>query len=187
MHCGRSGFTLALVWCVAGLLHAATLERLSMDDMVQKSTDIVLGRVTAVSASFRGTPGRGGIIYTHYTIQVMERWKGHAAARMDVAVPGGVAQGLRQTFPGAPTLNTSSEYMFFLWTGPSGLTQVIGLSQGLMNVTVDASGNAMVQRGASSEPMVDSAGNPVTDSAVTFSLTSLRATLKKFGLQGAQQ
>jgi hypothetical protein len=164
---------------------AATLERLSMSDMVQKSMDIVRARVLGSSVSFRGTPGRG-IIYTHYTVQVIERWKGNTATQLDVAVPGGAVQNIRQSFPGSPTLAQNSEYVLFLWTSKTGLTQILGLSQGLMNEKVDASGNAVLWRGASDEPMVDGSGNSVTNSPFVTSLTEFRATMRNYGLAVAK-
>ncbi len=164
------------------MMPAATLERLSTSDMVQQSTDIVRGKVISSTVGVRGTPGRG-IIYTHYIIGVSERWKGNSTpATMDVAVPGGNVLNLRQTFPGAPALTLSSEYVFFLWTGKSGITQIIGLSQGLLNVETDANGNTILSRGATSEPMLDSAGNTVTDSAIRTSLNDFRSTLRGYGL-----
>jgi len=42
----------------------------------------------------------------------------------------------------------------FLWTSKSGLTQVIGLSQGLFAVVPDSAGNSMVIRAAASEHML---------------------------------
>ena len=122
------------------------------------------------------------MIYTHYAIQVLERWKGNAAATMDVAVPGGTVQNFRQTFPGAPTLNQNSEYVFYLWTGRSGLTQIIGLSQGLLNVEVNASGQTILARSAASEPMVDTSGKSVTDTAYSTSLSDFRTLMRSYGL-----
>jgi hypothetical protein len=181
MHCARPLFGFALMACFAVLTPAATLERLSTSDMVQQSTEIVRGRVLASSTSFRGTTGRS-IIYTHYTVQVRERWKGNSASTIDVAIPGGTVGNLRQTFPGTPTLDANAEYVFFLWTGRSGLTQIIGLSQGLLNVQVDASGQTLLSRGATAEPMVDTTGNTVSDSGFTSSLNNFRATLRGYGL-----
>ena len=62
----------------------------------------------------------------------------------------------------------------FLWTSKSGLTQVIGLSQGLFAVVPDSSGNSMVIRAASSEHMLNVAGQPVSDSDIQMTLTDLR-------------
>lgn len=171
----------ALAISLAALSPAASLERLSMDDMVAKSGDIVRVRVVSSSASFLGTVGRS-TIYTHYIVQVEERWKGNTATQMDVAVPGGRVQNIRQTFPGAPMLNPGSEYVLFLWTSRSGLTQVIGLSQGLVNVQTDASGNAVLWRGPAGEPMTDASGTAVTDTPFSTSLANFRATMRGYGL-----
>jgi hypothetical protein len=48
-------------------LASATLEQLSLNDMVQKSTAIVRGTVAASH-----TEARGPISYTHYTIGVTD-------------------------------------------------------------------------------------------------------------------
>ena len=74
---------------------------------------------------------------------------------------------------GAPTLLPGHDYVFFLWTSKSGLTQVIGLSQGLFNVTTTAQGQVVVSRGAASSPMLDSSGQPVTDSNLQMPLAQL--------------
>ena len=83
------------MWVLAA--QATTLSRASFDDLVQKSTGIVRGRVTG---SFSAT--RGSSIYTYHKIQVLERWKGLAAAQVEVQVPGGTFQGQQQNFAGTP-------------------------------------------------------------------------------------
>jgi hypothetical protein len=184
----RTRLVVVLLTWVSFAVQAATLERLTMDDMVQKSTAIVRARVLSSAASFRGTPlGRSGMIYTHYTVQVLEQWKGEAASRMDVAVPGGFAQGVRQSFPGAPVLALNSEYVLFLWTSRSGLTQILGLSQGLMGLRPDTSGKMLVSRNASREPMVDAAGRAVPDSGFNMSLAEFRETMSRYGLTGVRK
>lgn len=186
MHHVRPLLLPAIVACVAGMLPAATLERLSMDDMVQKSAAIVRGRVLASSARFNGTPGGAGIIYTHYTVQVLERWKGAPASTMDIVVPGGTVQNRRQTFPGAPALDTSSEYVLFLWTSRMGLTHIIGLSQGLLSAKVDASGTTELSRCAASQPMIDGSGQTVTETAFSMSLADFRAKMGGYGMVAAK-
>lgn len=116
-----------LLWGVP--LRCATLEQLSLDDMIARSTVIVRGKVASSYAAFSGR-----MIYTHYTVQVSERFKGVGQGSIDVAVPGGTANRVRQTFEGAPVFQAGEEYVFFLWTGKSGPTQVVGLTQGLFAV-----------------------------------------------------
>src|SRR5580704_11820147 len=111
---------------------ATTLQKLSLDDMIQQSTGIVRAKVTGSRSALRGQN-----IYTYYRLHVLETARALEAAKVnpgqdiEVAVPGGSVNGVRQVAIGAPELNAGAEYVVFLWTGKSGLTQIIGLSQGL--------------------------------------------------------
>ena len=130
--------TLALAMVVAGLsveMSAATLEKLALDEMVAKSTQIVRGRVLSV-APIR----RGAVIHTQATVQVIERWKGSEGQTVLVSIPGGSMDGIRQNVAGAPEIAIGREYVFFLWAGPSKVNQIIGLSQGLLDLKFDAKG-----------------------------------------------
>jgi hypothetical protein len=150
-------------------LPASTLQRLSLTDMIQKSTMIVRGTIqpgTSVAL-------RGPMIYTHYQLAVTMAFKGTPGSSIDVAVPGGALNGMQQPVAGAPTLTRGQDYVFFLWTSKSGLTQVIGLSQGLFSVTTNAQGQAMVSRSAASATMLDSSGQPVADSNLQMPLAQL--------------
>jgi hypothetical protein len=161
--------TVVLLGCLAAL-RAATLERLSFDQMVAQSTSIVRGKVTGSWAAFSGP-----VIYTHYMVGVSERWKGTTQASVEVVVPGGTANNLRQTFAGAPELQTGSEYVLMLWTGSSGITQIIGLTQGLFSVA-NESGDARATRTASREQMIErSTGHGVKDETLVMRLSELRA------------
>ena len=106
-------FTFAPVFlCGLAGLQSATLERLSLEEMIARSTSIVQGKVTGSWAAFSGP-----VIYTHYTVQVSQRLKGAGSDSMEIVVPGGVANNLRQTFAGAPELKAGNEYVLMLWTG----------------------------------------------------------------------
>jgi len=165
---------------IAGI-HASTLQQLSMDEMIQKSTIIVRGR-----AQFTYAAPRGSVIYTHYQVQIAETLKGTPATQLDVVVPGGFSNGLRQNFAGAPTLKSDQDYLLFLWTSKSGLTQVIGLSQGLFSVVSDASGQPIAKRAAATELMLNAAGQPVNDSSVQMPVADLRARIQKVLSGGTQ-
>jgi len=143
---------------------AATLQQLSFDDMILRSTAIVRGRV-----QYDRTAVSGRMIYTHYKVQVIEQWKGAPAAQIDVAAPGGQLNGLQQMVAGSPPLVNGQEYVLYLWTSRSGLNLIMGLSQGLF-----VSANGTVSRAAISDPMFDAAGNRVTDPGSTMSLTQMR-------------
>ena len=94
-------------------LEATTLQQLSLSEMSRQSTEIVRARVTGANGIARGAD-----VFTVYHCQILERWKGDLTqGSVEVAVPGGVANGMRQMVPGAPTLQNGEEYVLFLWTG----------------------------------------------------------------------
>ena len=158
----------------AGIPASATiLQQLSLDDMARKSTSIVRAKVTGSSEVVRG-----GDVFTLYKLDTLETLKSGRPAR-EVAVPGGVAGGMRQVVAGAPTLRAGREYVFFLWTSRSGLTQLMGMSQGLFSVERTTIGDRQVSRSAASEQMLDAAGRAVRDEALSMSLTELRAKVSK--------
>jgi hypothetical protein len=164
---------LSLAMALSGLVGATTLERLSMGDMIRQSTAIVRAKVTGSYTAFRGRE-----IYSHYQLQVAENLKGGSNQALDVAIPGGAAQGMRQMVAGAPDLVLGQEYVVFLWTGKSGLTQIIGLSQGLFNVMQNPAGDAVLVRPAAAVTMVDASGKIVSDQAATVRLNDLRSQIQ---------
>ena len=165
--------TIALICSLAGL-RGATLEHLSLDEMITQSTSIVRGKITGSWAAFSGP-----VIYTHYTVQVSERFKGSASSNIEIVVPGGVANNLRQSFAGAPELQGGSEYILMLWTGSSGATQIIGLTQGLFSLAKEP-GDPGATRAASREQMVDRVtGRNVKDQTLVMKLSELRAHISR--------
>ena len=165
-------FALVLTFCMLPL-QGATLERLTLEDMIAKSTAIVRGKVAGSSASVSGP-----VIYTNYTVQVSERLKGQAGSSVEVSVPGGVANGLRQTFAGAPTLNAGDEFVFFLYAGRDGRNAILGLTQGLFSLPANSASDPVSTRSASRELMLDRrTGRPVKDETVVMRLSELRTRI----------
>ncbi|HEY1335875.1 MAG TPA: hypothetical protein VGF59_00130 [Bryobacteraceae bacterium] len=155
-------------------LQCATLERLSLDDMIAKSTAIVRGKVTSVYAAQSGPA-----IYTHYRVEVSEQLKGPAANAVDVVVPGGTLRGVQQVLMGAPEIQAGDEFVFFLWTGRSGVTQIMGLTQGLFALPKDGGTDPVATRAASRELMLDrGTGQPVKDQTIVMKLSELRSRIK---------
>src|SRR5437764_2373891 len=97
--------------CWAGPAWCATLARLSFEDMAAQSTAIVRGKVMDSWPAMTN-----GLIYTHYKIQVTETFKGTARGSVEIMVPGGTLNGMRQSVSGSPTLDKGDEFVFFLWT-----------------------------------------------------------------------
>ena len=108
----RAVLSALLVACSLAPLPSATLERLSLNNMILGSTTILRAKVTSSYVAFSGP-----IIYTHYQIRVSETLKGSSAATVEFVVQGGVANNLRQTFSGVPQFSVGDEYVFCLWTG----------------------------------------------------------------------
>jgi hypothetical protein len=161
-------------------LQGSTLQQLTLDDMIRKSTIIVRGQTQPTYSAVRGS-----MIYTHYRVQVSEVLKGAATTQLDIAVPGGTSNGKTQIFAGVPTLLSGQDYALFLWTSKSGLTQVIGLSQGLFAVTPNSLGQPMVQRAAATERMLNAFGQTVTDSDIQMLLNDLRSRIQAVLLGGS--
>ena len=173
-------FGLACLAASLACIQGSTLQQLTLDDMIRKSTLIVRGQVQpAYSAT------RGPVIYTHYRVQISEVMKGSAPSVLDIAVPGGTSNGRTQTFSGVPTLTANQDYVLYLWTSKSGLTQVIGLSQGLFSVTTNASGQPTVQRAATTERMLNVLGQTVADSDIQMSLSDMRTRIQSVLLGGS--
>lgn len=174
-----AGIFVLICACVAA--PAATLQQLSMSQLTQNATAIVRARVTASSASFTGST-----IYTHYKLQVSETWKGQPAA--EVLLPGGVAGGYRQSFPGVPSLSVGSEYVLYLWKSPkTGITQLVGLSQGIFNVTQQPDGTLQAARSRIGETMLDGKGHQVADHAIQMKLADMKSQVTATTVPGAAQ
>ena len=154
-------------------LPCATLEQLSLDDLIGKSTAIVRGTVVDSWAALSGS-----IIYTHYKVQVSENFKGVRQSSVEIVVAGGVVNNLSQSFSGSPTLNKGDEFVFFLWTSRAGLTQIMGLTQGLFAVAPGGSADPMATRAATRELMLDpKTAQPVKDAVLSMRLSDLRSQI----------
>jgi hypothetical protein len=155
---------------LASLAHAVTLQILSIDQMTQQSTSIVYGKILDSYGAFHGS-----MIYTHYHVQVMDTWKGTQVT--EIMLPGGVANGYRQTFAGVPALAQGDTYVMFLWAGPVGAPQLVGLTQGLLSVGSDGKGAMIASRPMTTEQLLDANGKAVQDQAVRVQLTQLKRTV----------
>ena len=157
---------------------ATTLQRLSVDDLVEKSTGVV--RATAKPEnSFQ----RNGMIYTSYRLEVRESLKGNPVTELEVVVPGGDYQGLHQTVTGSPELRTGIEYVVFYWTGPSGMNYIVGLGQGLFEVHKDISGEVVLKRRAMSSEVFGTERGGEPDHGLALRWRELRDKLSRQAVQ----
>ena len=174
-------FAVAIAGLLSSCVFAATLEKLSVDQMAQQSTMIVRGRITGCVGE-----ARSSVIYTRCSVAVTETWKGVPRSQVDFIVPGGRVRALSQTFTGTPKFNANEQYVLFLWIGRSGVPQIIGLSQGVFDVSVKIGGETTVRREATADVMLDSKGNQVRDEAVALSMSDLRRQVDR-ALAGGKQ
>jgi hypothetical protein len=164
-------FLLTALVAMGTLLTGTTLEKLTFDEMVSKSTSVVRGKIALSSVR-----QHGAIYYSHYTVQVSEQYKGPTAKMIDVVLPGGTIGRNQQTFSGVPVFAADTELVLFLWTSKGGLTHVIGLSQGVFQVSKDATGKMIFSREAIREGMVDGrTGRPVSDGGMRFTAAEFAA------------
>jgi hypothetical protein len=166
-----------VLWALASLVpaRATTLRRASLDDLIQLSSSIVRGQVTATYTAPNKTH-----IDTHYTVQVLDRWKGAAAAQVDVMVPC-------CDIAGAPRFSVGSVYVFFLWMGPSGTNHILGLSQGVLSLSTDEAGNTIVIRQPSEALVLNSAGTAGSQDPMEMKLTDFANRVSTAVRGGAAQ
>ena len=154
-------------------LPSATLQQLTMDDVSPNPPPSCGARWWT-----RGAALTGSVIYTHYKIQVSETFKGLRQGSVEVVVAGGVVNNLSQSFSGSPTLNKGGEFVLFLWTSRAGLTQIMGLTQGLFAIAPGASTDPMATRAATRELMLDAkTAQPVKDAVLSMHLSDLRSLI----------
>lgn len=173
----RTGFPLlAALWMSVTLsvsAPAATLEKLTNERLIDESSDIVRATVTYCNTIYRAPA-----IWTVCELAITESFKGIGSGKVFVYIPGGTASGFRQTIEGAPALERNTEYLFFLWQGKSGMRQIMGLSQGLMNIGRDAKGNLVVLRAKTDDRMVDAQGNEVSASDLRLGYSEMVRLIK---------
>jgi len=170
----RTSFHLLASVALLAPAGATTLLKMSMNDLILQSTSIVRAKITGSR-----TAAVGKDIYTYYQLQVSDTLKKGAILPVEFAVPGGVYGNIRQIGIGSPVFAQGQEYVLFLWTSRSGMTQVIGLTQGMFNLTQDPSGATVLNRPAIADQMLDRSGKPVTDSPVTMKWSELRDLIVK--------
>jgi len=153
---------------------ATTLQKLEMDDLIRQSTAVLRVKVRGSYTALRGAD-----IYTFYKLSLVENLKTGGTEPTELAVQGGAYHGVRQVVAGAPALAIGQEYVVFLLTSRSGLSVILGLAQGLYQMTLDAAGQPALTRPAAFEHMVDQNGRTVNDQAITMGLGDLRSRIQK--------
>jgi len=167
----RSLQFLMVAAAVCSAARATTLQHLTVKDMALRSTQVVRGYV-----QHDRTGTCGPMVCTHYRVVVSDWWKGSGGHVVDIAVQGGVLNGMRETWEGTPELVDGQEYVLFLWHSSLGTNLILGLSQGLF--TVDQRAGEAVQSAATGH-VVESSGAGVNPDPVRMNLAQMRKYVQR--------
>ena len=132
------------LFALSTLLPATTLVPMYLDDLTAASQTVVYGTVTAARTEW---DSGHTVIYTIYTVQSSEYFKGNLGPSFELRLPGGERDGLVLSVAGVPRFQPGQEAVLFVWTGPDGNHQVTGFEQGAVTVNRDPSGGRVATRG----------------------------------------
>ena len=110
---------------------ATTVEKLTLDDLVQKSGRIIVGKCISRESRWND---RHTLILTAARFAVSEPIKGSSDTFVDVVTVGGTLDGFTQTVSGMPVFEPEEQVLLFLEPSKNGQWQPLGLSQGKFRI-----------------------------------------------------
>ena len=130
------------VLLATGAAHASTMVALSVEELAQRSDQVVKGRVVALEPR---ASEDGKRISTVVTLQIDEVWKGAPAQDVRILALGGTMDGISQVVTGAAAFQDGEEVVVFLRRLRSAepLSEVVGMAQGKLSVERDDAGNVV--------------------------------------------
>jgi hypothetical protein len=147
----------ALVCGATAAVRATVLVPAELPELVAESTAIVHGRVVDVRAEW--TDGRRAID-SYVTLAVATYLKGTLGDRVTLRMPGGRLGAYRSIVVGAPEFREGDEVIVFLGSHGPSIPFLVGFSQGVYRVVLDAAGQrtvippALIAAGAESRRVV---------------------------------
>ena len=140
----RMGWAALLSAVVVAPLHATTSIHVDTRELVESSSDIVVGTIESTFCRWDETHTR---IVTEVSVRVSRSLKGESQ-RLTLVQLGGDLDGMRYTIPGSPAFRPGEEALLFVWRDRQGRAQVNALAQGKFDIRQDpATGEKLVQRG----------------------------------------
>jgi len=133
--------SLAVAIFAAAPLQATVLTAMDLGRLSHDAGTIAHGRVLEVEAVWTRN---GRQIDSLVTLEVEDYLKGGPARHLTFRTPGGQIGELRSVVPGAPQLAPGDEVVAFLEPRADAPQRLVGLSQGLLRVRVDAAGQRWV-------------------------------------------
>ncbi|HEX2443852.1 MAG TPA: hypothetical protein VHJ77_07895 [Vicinamibacterales bacterium] len=124
-----------LAICTGAVARATVIVPADLTELVAESTAIVHGRVVEVRAEW--TEGRRAI-ESYVTLAAATYLKGHLGERVTLRMPGGRLGAFRSIVVGAPEFREGDEVIVFLGNHGPSIPFLVGFSQGVYRVVVDA-------------------------------------------------
>src|SRR5688572_6478776 len=136
----KTQFTLivVLILSISAVSFATTVERLGLDELVKKSSRIVVAKVIDARTHWGG--GNGRLILTTYTLEVEESIKGQAARTVELTTIGGKIGNLQLHVAGMASFEKGEKAVVFM-ENSGAYSTVVGLGQGKFTVTKDEVSN----------------------------------------------
>jgi len=123
-----------LLGAVAAPLSSTLVERLTLEQLADRSERIVHGRCLRTWSAWDADHQA---IWTHCEVEVVDPLKGGAVKTLVVSEPGGVVDGVEMTIDGVARFERGEEMVLFLYRVPNGLWRARGLGQGKFRVAGD--------------------------------------------------
>ncbi|MCI0420933.1 MAG: hypothetical protein L0387_00865 [Acidobacteria bacterium] len=124
-------FSLCFALAASSPVFPTTVEKFTLDDLVQKSSRIIVGKCLSRESRWND---RNTIILTTVRIAVSEPLKGSSDGFINVVTVGGTLDGITQTVSGMPVFEPEEEVLLFLEPSKNGHWQPLGLSQGKFRI-----------------------------------------------------
>jgi hypothetical protein len=122
-----------IFWWTGAPARATTLVRMSLSQLSQASSTIVIGHVTSQKSSWNQAHTR---IMTYTTVALDEALKGAPPSNLVIEQPGGTLGNFHVRVPGTAVFRPDGRYVLFL--EPAGATPgvflVVGMMQGALRV-----------------------------------------------------
>ncbi|MGH9429044.1 MAG: hypothetical protein ACRD2L_22400 [Terriglobia bacterium] len=123
--------SLCLVLAGSLPVFSTTVEKFTLDDLVQKSGRIIVGKCMSRASRWND---RNTLILTTARFAVSEPLKGSNDGFVNVVTVGGTLDGITQTVSGMPVFEPEEEVLLFLEPSKNGHWQPLGMSQGKFRI-----------------------------------------------------
>ena len=139
----RSILVIGFVALLAANARGATVERMSLNQLAARSTQVIEGNVLGTRTAWND---EHTLIFTHVTFDVTRVYAGDVRpGRTEFQLIGGEADGIRLSVPGTVMLEPGEHVVLFIDDSRSYQCPIVGLGQGKLVVSRDpASGEEWV-------------------------------------------